>query len=533
MSEFEIIKTDLSPVLPPMARDYSINPGLLKQYYHFPPQLESFRKAIEFRKTNYHHRELLVEVLAKQYEKVQSGTKSAVTQIEKLKSENTFTVTTGHQLNIFTGPLYFIYKIISVIKLADQLKPQFPQFDFVPVYWMAGEDHDLLEINHFYIQNQKIEWSEPEAGPPCGRLKTDGLVEIADILLKQYQNNPELVKLLVAFKTYYSENKTLTDATRELVNYLFGEKGLLIINADDADLKKCLIPVIKDDFINSSAFNLVNRTVAEIEKKYKAQVHPRKINFFYLGNNIRDRLIAANDRYATISSGLSFTRDELLNEIETHPENFSPNVVIRPLYQELILPNLAYVGGPSEISYWMEYKTFFEYHQMRLPVLLLRDSFLWIDESLSSLLEKADLDAEDFLQDEPDIIKKFLLARSPDAEWIMEAQSQIETVYGKLAEQIVKIDPTLKATVNAEKQKVNHGIKNIEEKLRKSIKRKEETALNRIQKIKSVLYPDGVFQERHDNLLDLVIRFKGNLFELLYQNANPIEAKLKIIQSKS
>lgn len=528
-SRFKIRKTDLSPLLNPLTHDYLHNSDKVKTLFHYAPSSDSVKQAMSWKKQHYHHRQLLHDCLLKQYENVTGEKAAALLQIEKIKSEQTFTVTTGHQLNLFTGPLYFIYKIISAVKTAELLKAKFPECHFIPVYWMVSEDHDLAEINHFYLGNEKIEWNVHQTGAPCGRLSTNGLAELADRLSAHDSGNKNFLDLIDIFRQAYSSHQTLAGATRQIVHQLFGNKGLLILDADDAGLKKLLIPAMLDEIENHSAYRLVNQTISGIEKHYKAQVHPREINFFYLGNNLRDRIIKTGNEYATHASGFRFTPEELIKEIETHPEQFSPNVVTRPLYQEIILPNVAYVGGPAEIAYWLEYRTFFEHHQMHMPVLLLRDSFLWIDQSLASAIQKTGLLPEEFLDDENLLIRKVVKQKGYDDMGITEAAAQIEKTYAAIAEQFAAIDSTLEPSVKAEKQKVINGLKHLEDKLRKAISRKEETTLNRIRKIKAEIYPGGVFQERRDNLLEWYGKYGEAFFREIEQHSNSFEVKLKMI----
>lgn len=525
--EFNIRILNMDAFLPSLVKDYLYRPEKLQRFFHYKPSPNSFQEAMEWKRKNFLHRNLLAEQLKKQYQSVQSEKANSLSQIEKLKSENTFTVTTGHQLNIFTGPLYFIYKLVSVIKLSQMLKEKFPHCEFIPVYWMVTEDHDLAEINHFYFHGEKIEWKNHQPGPPCGRLSTEGLAEIADSLLIKAEGNAELKKWILLFKECYSSHKTLASATREIAHRLFGNNGLIVIDADDRELKSILKPVMMDEMENHSGFRLVNETIASLENNYKVQVHPREINFFYLGNEIRERIVKTEKGFSAIQTGKHFSINEMKAEIENHPEHFSPNVITRPLYQEMILPDIAYIGGPAEISYWLEYKSFFEYHQQRMPVLLLRDSFLWIDRHTSQLIEKTKLNPEDFLEEENTVIKK-LIEKNGGVEWNFENEvHELEKIYNILSQKISSADPSLSGSVMAEKQKVLKGIEHLQEKMRKALKKKEEINLSRISKIQQILLPDGLMQERRLNITELVERLHQEIIENLLKSAYPFEIRLK------
>ena len=325
-----------------LARDQNLAP-FINQF----PSLSTFEKIISERKFK-GNRTKLVEVLQHQYQDIIHQPVALKSNIEALSKENTYTVTTGHQLNIFTGPLYFIFKIVTAINLAKELKNQFPDKNFVPVYWMATEDHDFEEINHTYIGDKKISWKLNATGA-TGRLNTKSIIQA----LNEYKGilgiskNAEKLSEMVA--KAYADGKNLADATRYLANELFGEFGLVIIDADHPILKSQFTEIIERDIINKNSFRNIEESSKKLaEIAIHAQVNPREINFFYLTDDLRERIIFEDNRYQVLNTEVSFSKDELKQEIKNHPERFSPNVVMRPLYQEVILPNLAYIGGGGE-----------------------------------------------------------------------------------------------------------------------------------------------------------------------------------------
>ena len=273
--------------------------------------------------------------------------------------------------------MYFIYKIASTIKIAQQLKAQFPENHFVPVYWMASEDHDFEEVNHIYLWGKMLQW-QTESKTAVGYLDPKNLENVIaelEILLGTSQNSAEILAL---FKQAYLQHNTLSQATRFLVHALFKDFGLVILDADDADLKRNFIPVFERDIFDNSNFQNINQTVQQLEKEYKIPVKPREINVFWLDANIRTRIIQNGESFEAKDAGKSWNKEELLKELHENPQHFSPNVVLRPMYQETILPNLAYIGGTNEIAYWLELKNAFEENKIFYPMLVVRDSALWI-----------------------------------------------------------------------------------------------------------------------------------------------------------
>jgi bacillithiol biosynthesis cysteine-adding enzyme BshC len=346
--------------------DYLENVPELRSFYSYRPTLEGFAELFENKKV-VADRQLLVEVLHGQYFKNHEGTSPTPIKLEAadfirqkidlLKSDNTYTVTTGHQLNIFTGPLYFIYKIVTTIKLCRQLKDAFPDKNFVPVYWMASEDHDFAEINYTNIGGKKVHWWY-EASGATGRINPDTMRQA----INQYKGvlgiDGHADELGEMVETAYTKFDKLADATRYLVNALFGRYGLVIIDADDHRLKQQFAPIMERDIIEQNSFKNISSVNEQLQKLgVHVQVNPREINFFYLKDSLRERLVFENDRYSVMNTDISFTEEELKLEIKTAPERFSPNVVMRPLYQECILPNIAYIGGGAEVVYWLELKS--------------------------------------------------------------------------------------------------------------------------------------------------------------------------------
>ena len=316
---------------------YLANDPVLAPFSSERADIQGFRNLINRKKT-IADRKILAETLSEQYSKIGSPLHTSVQQnIDLLLNNNTFTICTGHQLNLFTGPLYFIFKIVSAINLAKELKNNFPDKNFVPVYWMATEDHDFAEINHTYISGKKISW-EHEATGATGRLRTAGIEKT----IKEYQQilgiSEHAAFLSDLIYKAYTEHKNLADSSRYLVNALFEEYGLLILDADDRRFKKQFSSIITDDIIQQNSFKNIceaNDNLAKVG--IEAQVNPREINFFYLLDGLRERIIFENGRYHILNTEISFNEEKLKQEINEHPERFSPNVVMRPLYQEIIL----------------------------------------------------------------------------------------------------------------------------------------------------------------------------------------------------
>lgn len=523
---FEFEKTGLSNQL---VIDFLNDQPTLSNFFNPINTIGDFRKMLEA-KSNFRFRNELSEVASNQYHSYQAkgiDVNKAENLISKLSSEKTFTVTTGHQLNVMTGPLYFIYKIVSCINLAKMLKQNFTDCDFIPVYWPAGEDHDVDEICSVNVFGKKISWQNPPLGA-TGKLSTNGIqsmVEELKLLLPQNSNTEKIISL---FEKVYQQ-ESLLDATVQLVLQLFSDKGLLVVNGDDKNLKKIFSPVMKDDLLNASAFAKVNESVEELKNHgYNIQANPREINLFFIDSkNQRHRIVREENHFHVHETNLRFTRAEIENELENHPEKFSPNVVLRPLYQEYILPNIAYIGGPGELSYWLEYKRMFDFYQVPFPALILRNHALILSKQNTQVISKLGLDGSDIFSNADEIIRKIIAGQS---NFSIDMQlGEIEKMYDDLKQKISGIDASLIASVEGEKQKVLNGLKAMNEKALRAQKKKSETVVASVQKLKNQLFPEGNFQERILNFSQFYVDYGDDFFKMLYEHFNPMERKFIVL----
>lgn len=486
--------------------DYIDQKPELDSFYEQYPTTKGLKIQAEKRNFSSATRKITSSVLREQYKGIDAS-ELTIQNIESLDSTNTFTITTGHQLNIFTGPLYFIYKIVTTINACKAMKKQYPDFNFVPVYWMASEDHDFEEIDHFQFNGKKFTWETDQTGA-VGRFNPKSIKPIFDQI-----NMPDF------FKEAYLKHDTLADAGRYYVNALFGSEGLVVIDADDNRLKKVFQPVIEADIFKNTPNQIVNQTNKELsDKGYTAQVFPREINFFYLKDNLRSRIVKEGDDFAVLDSDIKFSKEAVQTEIENHPERFSPNVVLRPLYQETILPNLAYVGGPSELVYWFQLKGVFNNFKTAFPALLPRNFAGVITSNVLKKIEKASFSFEEIFIDEAQLIKEKVKLNSTHNLDLKKEFEIIQSTFNSVKSQSIIIDATLEKHVAAEQRKAEKSIKNIEKKMLRTEKRNHEILIERIRVIKEALFPNGTPQERKDNFLNFYLadaNFVNNCLESL------------------
>lgn len=473
--------------------DYIQQHTSLQKFYHHFPDIKHFAEQIREKSSSFsaRHREVLFATLQDQYKNLSIN--DVVKQnLASLKNKNTFTITTGHQLNIATGPLYFIFKIVSVINTCQKLKAQYPDYNFVPVYWMASEDHDYDEIKYFRLYGKKYVWNTDQSGA-VGRFNTKGL----DVLLQELPGDTKI------FRDAYTKNKTLSNAVRYYINELFGKEGLIVMDADHKDLKSLFKNVIREDVIHNSTKNLVDKTDEELKSLgYKTQIYCRDINFFYLEDGLRDRIEKTTTGYTLVETKREFTATQIEELIESSPDKFSPNVILRPLYQEVILPNLAYFGGPAEIIYWLQLKEVFDHFKIPFPVLMPRNFAMVMDHTMVRKFEKTGLELTDLFEDKNYIFNHWILKNTTNDLTVGDERNTINDIFEKLKARAGSIDHTLAPFVGAEGKRALNSIERIEKKLLRAEKRRHSDKLRQIEALKDALFPNGNLQERTDNFLN-------------------------------
>lgn len=511
-----------------LIQDYLDQKSELKPLYNHFPTLENFQKQITEKTVNFdnNNRIPLVETLKKQYQNIEVSN-STKQNIELLALENTFTITTGHQLNLFSGPLYFLYKIISTINLTKELKAKYPSHNFVPIYWMATEDHDFEEINYFNFKGKKFRWNK-ESNGPVGRLSTEGLAEFFEIYALELGSSTNANTLKKLFADAYLKHDNLADATRFLANSLFADYGLVILDADDAHLKRAFIPYVKEELEKQTSYKAVQETIEQLTA-YTVQVNPREINLFYIEDHLRERIIFENDKYFVNNTKISFSKEEIFKLLENNPEKFSPNVIMRPLYQEIILPNLCYIGGGGEIAYWLELKSFFDAVKITFPMLLVRNSVLLTTEKQVKKADQLNLSWKDLFTKQENLVNTITHKISTFPIDLTPQKDILKTQFQYLYELADQTDKSFSGAVKAQEIKQTKGLENLEKRLLKAQKRKLHNQLQRVIDLQCELFPNNSLQERQTNFSEFYLEKGVELVPLLVENLKPLEMNFNII----
>ncbi len=511
--------------------DYLDSKDNLKDLYHNQPSIAGFGRQIKEKEPffNPSKRILLHQTLINQYKGFETSPETQK-NIDLLLQPTTFSICTGHQLNLAAGHLYTIYKISNTIKVSRELKKAYPDHHFVPVFWLASEDHDFLEINHIDLDGTKIEWHTDQKGA-VGAFHLgdiDGFVEAVCGALGSSTNASMLKKML---KNAYLKHENLSLATRFFINALFKEYGLIILDSNCKALKNELKTVIKQEIFEQTTHHNLSLTNDFLTKNgYHLQVSPREINFFYLKNQFRERIIKKNDLFTTPNNDFTFTPAELMQEIDCFPERFSPNVLLRPLYQEMVLPNLAVVGGGGELAYWLQLKQNFDVFGVPFPILMLRNSVLWLDKKTQRQMQKLKINTLDALflsQDQ--WTKRFILDQNQPLFDLGEAQDLSRQLFDVLAHKAQQIDPSLVGASAARFKKMQHLMDSLVEKMKRSHKKKYVQEIEMFHGLRANIFPKGVFQERIQNFMPYYLVFGPKWIEACVEKINPFEQQMTVV----
>jgi bacillithiol biosynthesis cysteine-adding enzyme BshC len=512
-----------------IVQDYLQQHENLKSFYLHNTSLEGVQSAMSARNLHPVNRKVLVEELTLQYHGIAISPKLQQ-HIQDLLLPNTYTITTAHQPNIFTGPLYFIYKIVHAIKLAEELSVAFPQKKFIPVYYMGSEDADLDELGFVNIGGEKLVWNTTQTGA-VGRMKVDQLfISLIHLISGQIGVLPFGKELTQLFSTCYTLGKTIQQATLELVNALFGFYGLIVLVPDNARLKALFAPVIEKELTLQFSEKIVAKTIVKLQENYKVQAAGRPINLFYLIDDKRERIEFNNGIYEVAALNIQFTQEAILQELQDHPERFSPNVILRGAFQESILPNIVFIGGGGELAYWLELKNVFEAAGVAFPVLLLRNSFAILSPKMGTNQKALALSNQALFLPEHQLIKEYVASHSNNELCLAAELEDLTTFYLKLKNKARLVDASLNEHILALEANALKRIKALENKIRRAEKRKFTTAIQQIQVLKQNLFPSNSLQERHENIALFYSQYGSAFIECIYQSSKGLSSAFGLIK---
>lgn len=504
----------------------------LMPFLHFSNAVKEVPKAIEARKKFPVNRTVLKDALEHQYERL--GLKQEVREnLNALISENTFTICTAHQPNIFTGHLYFVYKILHVIKLSQKLKSSFPEYNFVPVYYMGNEDADLEELGQITVQGKKYSWKTDQKGA-VGKMTIDKpFVEILSQLNNQLGVLPFGNEVMDLVQKSYVPGSTIEEATFHFVDALFGKYGLVVLIPDAPRLKELFSDVVRKEINEQFSAKEMEQTSLAFPQKYHQQAMGRELNLFYLDDSLRERIELTEKGFLINGTERTFSKEEIDELIKTRPEVFSPNVVLRPVYQERILPNILFVGGGGEIAYWLQLKNVFDAAGVFYPILLLRNSFSVLSPSTATNIKKESLTLQDIFKPVLQLHNEIISKKDDRRTDTTEISEKIGEAYSTLKDRVAIIDPTLTAHVEALLHLNREKILNVEKKMKRKLRRQHIETGNRLSQIRENLFPGGTLQERVDNILIYLSTYGFSFIDTLLNHSQTFEQQFTILTPKN
>jgi bacillithiol biosynthesis cysteine-adding enzyme BshC len=509
---------------------YATHDPLLGPFYRYAPDLKSFSEAIEDRKNRSYPREKLVSVLQEQYQPrpVQSP---AQENVLALLQPDTFTIVTAHQPALFLGPLFFLYKAMTTIGLAEAAAKQ-TGVRVVPVFVLGSEDHDLGELNHINLFGKKLEWNPGTSGA-VGAMSTSTILPLIDELSTILGTSETASALTDRIRKAYTGSSTFAEATHALLHDLFGRFGLVVLNMSHPALKRLFIPFMQQELVDQPTFQIVGKTIESLSHLgFKTQASPREINLFYMQPGSRERIVLESGEYKVLNTDIRFSKDEILAELDCHPERFSPNVLLRPMYQELVLPNLAYVGGGGELAYWLERKAQFDHFDLPFPMLVRRHSVMWMDRDVLKRLDKFGFTPEHFFADPETLVRDYVQAHTDVAIEFDAETAAMQEIFNQIEQKAAAVDPTLVKAVRADAVKNIASLEQWKSRLVRAEKQKHEVTLNQIRALKEKLFPGGGLQERTDNFLPYFLKYGDGFLDELKTQFEPLEDGFLVLEER-
>jgi bacillithiol synthase len=495
--------------------------------YNFrdPHAFQSMMSQIDGRSYN---RLLLVKVLEEQNREFGSTAK-AIDNVSLLLKPTTYAIVTGQQVGLFGGPLYTVLKTITTIKLAERLKQKYPQSDFVPVFWIEGEDHDFAEMNHISlldVENKPARFEYLPGGEmpernlgPIGELVFDSsLYQTVGNLEAALQKSDFTDEILRKLRECYLPGRTFNQAFTAWMSYLFEDYGLVFISSNNAELKKLLSPLfVKEIAEFPKTSQTVIRQSAELEDRYHAQIKAKSINLFLFHKGGRYLIEPREHDFSLKGTRHFLQKDELLRIAAETPELLSANVVLRPIVQDTLLPTLAYVAGPSEIAYHAQLKPVYEDFNTLQPIIYPRASGSFLEERVERVMEKYGLALSEFFEDGDKLTGKVAERISEIKADVLfgSATSSFHDALNELKFGLKEIDPTLLGALEGVKSKIDGNLSVLREKTVAAQKRRHETAMRQIERAIAGLLPNGVLQEREVNVIYYMNKYGPDLVKWL------------------
>ncbi|MDH7514861.1 MAG: bacillithiol biosynthesis cysteine-adding enzyme BshC [Bacteroidota bacterium] len=523
--------------------DYCAGSPSVRNYYvgHFSDPL-AFETHIGILEKRAHFRNEIADILSEQNRRF--GTPVlAQERIESLRDPKTFVVVTGQQVGLFTGPLYTLYKAMTARHLADWLTEYFPGCRFLPLFWLESEDHDLdeagssafidAENNVLEIRYEQTGETEQRNLRPVGSIPLDDrIAEIIDTIEHRFPQTDYTGEMLKTLRRAYTPGTTFTEAFVSMFHSLFPESGIIFVDPSDSELKKLLAPVILQELETypASGEEVIKRS-AELEERYHAQVKPRAVNLFYLHRGGRYPIEPSEFGFFLRGTRQRFTRDELLDIANVHPEYFSPNVLLRPIFQDFLFPTAAYIAGPAEVAYFGQLQPVYDHFQVPMPVIVPRASVTIIEPKIRKLFNKFDLPLESMFSEPEELYAH--LPRTSATDDQIAAFDALKRDMCACLDRLPSIGsqafPQLAEPANETVRNIRRYLSLFEERLMQAHRQRDTVVQRQLEKFHLYLAPTGKPQERVYNVLTYLNRYGPSFLSRLAAECTPFPAEHRLL----
>lgn len=514
--------------------DYIYEFNNVSKYY-----LKNFRNKNDFKShfnevanSNRDIKKRTVEIIEEQYAGLKPSTQTRK-NINALKSDNTIAVLTGQQLGILGGPLYTIYKALTAIKLCSELKSENEEYNFVPVFWLAGDDHDFEEVSFINIINDnndvvKIEYSDGEEPDknrgPVGSLEFgEGIQKVFEEIKANLRDTDFTDELMSLIEHYVFDSETFANAFRKLMFKLFNEYGLIIFDAQQKEVKQELTDIFLKEINNYSKHtNTLIKTSAELEEIYHAQVKVKPVNLFLFHNGGRYSIEPEEDKFIVKGTKLELSFEDLKQIIVEEPERISPNVLMRPICQDYLFPTGFYVGGPGELNYFAQLMPLYAHFDIPSPIVYPRASITIAEKSISKVIERYNLSYLDFFNEERYVNSKVIenISELDLNTEFNEIKNGIDIIISGLDNKLSDIDKNLLQVKEKTLERIVQAVDTLKQKAEKAQERKHDDVMRQLSKVRTAILPNGKLQERELNFVFLVNKYGIELIKLLYNEMN-------------
>jgi bacillithiol biosynthesis cysteine-adding enzyme BshC len=518
-------------------RDYCERYEVLQDFFAGDYRLADQRKRAADRTAGIDRdRETLADVLLRQNEQwlLDEAVRS---NIEQLRDPESVVVVTGQQVGLFSGPLFTILKAITTVQMARQLADETGR-PVVPMFWLGGEDHDFEEMASTCVLRQnevvKLEFPRPPNVGPVGRIRLGDsiipLVNQLDEILPPSDFKPDLMRIV---RDAYDENRTFSGAFALLITSLFEGTGLVMIDSDDARLKKLASSLFRREIEDPERLSEgIRRTSLKLGENYHEQVQARSANLFLLTDDARYPLDAVDSQFQLRDGSRTYSKDELMDLLERDPAQFSPNVVLRPLMQDFLLPTAMYIGGPGEISYFAQYQSAYEWANVPMPLIYPRASITLVESKVAKILEKYGLEVDDFEEDVEHLFQRIVLSQmDADVDQLFtEAGRHVHEAVNVLKPELEKVDRTLVKSAEATRSALMNELTALKSRVVRAEKRSQDEVREQLGKAAVNLYPGGRLQERTLSILYFLNKYGLHLIDDLRAAISPDTTEHQIVE---